>query len=72
MALVAPGTIVAMIEYALARDIDRPVGIALAAGGFLTVSRGVDLAHRLPERVLRSLFITFLVVAAIALGLKAF
>lgn len=70
LALVAPGTIVAMIEYALAHDVDWPVGIALAAGGFMTVSRGVDLAHRLPERVLRGLFIVFLLGAAAALSLK--
>jgi uncharacterized membrane protein YfcA len=71
LALVAPGTIVALIEYALANDVDWPIAIALAAGGFLTVSRGVDLAHRLPERTLRGLFIAFLLAAAAAVGSHA-
>ena len=67
LALVAPGTIVGIIAYALAGDVDWGIGIPLAAGGTLCVRYGVALAHRLPERRLRLLFCAFLAAAAIAL-----
>ena len=70
LALVAPGTVVGVVIYALAKDIDWPVGIALALGGVFGVSYGVGLAHRLPDRTLRGLFIAFLLASAVALGLK--
>lgn len=57
--------------YAFAGDVDWAIGIPLAIGGVTTVSLGVDVAHRLPERTLRSLFIGFIVVVAGALFLKA-
>jgi uncharacterized membrane protein YfcA len=46
------------------------MGLPLAAGGLLSISWGVRLAHALPERVLRSLFCVFLVLCAVLLGIK--
>jgi uncharacterized membrane protein YfcA len=67
LALVAPGTIVGIIAYALAGDVDWGIGIPLAIGGALCVRYGVAVAHRLPERRLRLLFCAFLAAAAIGL-----
>ena len=67
LALVAPGTIVGIVTYALASDVDWGIGIPLAVGGALSVRYGVALAHRLPERRLRLLFCAFLAAAAIGL-----
>jgi uncharacterized membrane protein YfcA len=67
LALVAPGTIVGIVTYALAGDVDWGIGIPLAVGGTLCVRYGVALAHRLPERRLRLLFCAFLAAAALGL-----
>ena len=67
LALVAPGTIVGIIAYALAGDVDWGIGIPLALGGTVCVRYGVALAHRLPERRLRLLFCALLAAAAIGL-----
>ncbi len=61
LALVAPGTIVGIVTYALAGDVDWGIGIPLALGGTFCVRYGVALAHRLPERTLRLLFCGLLV-----------
>lgn len=70
LALVAPGTLAGMAAYAAAGDVDWPVGLALAAGGFATVPYGVKLAVRLPEKALRLCFAALMVVSAVALILK--
>ncbi|MEA2688062.1 MAG: uncharacterized protein QOJ39_3770 [Candidatus Eremiobacteraeota bacterium] len=70
LALVAPGTIVGIVTYALAGDVDWGIGIPLAVGGTLCVRYGVALAYRLPERTLRLLFCALLAVAAVALFVK--
>ena len=70
LALVAPGTIVGIVTYALAGDVDWGIGIPLAAGGIFSVRYGVALAHRLPERDLRLLFCVLLAAAAIGLFFK--
>ncbi len=70
LALVAPGTIVSVITYAGAHDVDWIPGIALAAGGAVAVPHGVTLAKRLPERVLRSLFIVLMLASATGLLLR--
>lgn len=67
LALVAPGTVVALLVYARAGAVDWSIGLALAAGGLTTVSLGVAVAHRLPETKLRLLFCGFLVCTAAAL-----
>ena len=68
LALVAPGTVVSLVTYAAARDVVWPTGIALALGGLTSVSAGVTLAHRLPERTLRWLFCGLLLVTALVLA----
>jgi len=70
LALVAPGTVVSLITYAAARDVVWTAGIALALGGLTSVSAGVALAHRLPERTLRWLFCGLLVATALVLVLR--
>ena len=71
LAMVAPGTIVTITEYALAHDVNWNVGVPLALGGVFSVPAGVALAHRLPDRVLRFLFGLVLLGSAIALYLRA-
>jgi uncharacterized membrane protein YfcA len=70
LALVAPGTVVGIVTYALAGDVDWWIGLPLALGGTFTVRYGVALAHRLPERQLRLLFCGLLAVASVALFVK--
>jgi uncharacterized membrane protein YfcA len=70
LALVAPGTIVGIVTYALAGDVDWWIGVPLALGGTFCVRYGVALAHRLPERHLRLLFCGLLAVASVALLVK--
>jgi uncharacterized membrane protein YfcA len=67
LGLIAPGAIISIITYGLAGAIDWQIGIPLAIGGMLFITRGVALAHRLPERNLRLLFSALLMLSAIAL-----
>ena len=71
LALVAPGAITSVVAYSLAHDIDWPIGLGLAVGGVFTVSRGVAIAHRTPEPVLRAAFAALIVVSALALIIRA-
>src|SRR5438874_8742252 len=64
LALVAPGTIVALAAYAEAGQVDWQIGLPLAVGGIAAISAGVAAAHRLPERRLRLAFCGFLTVTA--------
>ena len=57
--------------YASKNDVDWLVALPLALGGVFAVRYGVDLAHRLPERQLRLVFVAFTVTIAIALLVKA-
>lgn len=70
LALVAPGTIVGIVTYAFAGDVDWGIGVPLAVGGTACVRYGVSLAHRLPERRLRLLFCVLLAAASVGLCLK--
>jgi uncharacterized membrane protein YfcA len=70
LALAIPSTSVTLASYALHGQVDWGTGIALAVGGLLSISWGVKLAYRLPERKLKLLFCGFLVICAVALGLK--
>ena len=65
LAMVAPGTLVALWAYASADHVNWSVGIPMALGGMLTVSWGVALAHHLPERRLRMLFCAALIAIAL-------
>lgn len=70
LAMVAPGTLVGLVAYVRAGDVDWWLGIPLALGGVFVVKAGVALAHRLPERTLRTLFGVLLVTSAVALWTK--
>jgi uncharacterized membrane protein YfcA len=63
---------VTAFAYASKGDVDWAVALPLAAGGIFAVRYGVDLAHRLPERQLRLVFVGFVVMIGIALLIKAF
>ncbi len=64
LAAVVPGALVALCTYAMAGKVDWSRGLPLAMGGLLSISWGVALAHRLPERVLGQAFCALLLVAA--------
>jgi uncharacterized membrane protein YfcA len=66
-----PGVFVSLAVYGFAGDVNWSVGIPLAIGGLSTASIGVALAHRLPERRLRFLFVGFIVICAITLFVRA-
>ncbi len=71
LALVTPGSIVALVTYAGAGKVDWRLGVPLAIGGVLSISFGVALAYRLPERRLRLSFCGLLAVASVLLALRA-
>jgi uncharacterized protein len=64
LALIFPGTVIALVTYASAGEVDWKVGLSLAIGGLVGVSSGVRIAHRLPEKQLRLLFCALLIVTA--------
>lgn len=65
LAAVVPGALVALCTYAMAGKVDWSRGLPLAMGGLLSISWGVALAHRLPQRVLGQAFCALLLVAAV-------
>ena len=71
LALVIPGSAIALATYAAAGNVDWGLGVPLAIGGTLSVSVGVALAHRLPERRLRLGFCGLLAVTAALLAARA-
>lgn len=64
LALVAPSSMVALLTYAEAQRVDWSLGLPMALGGLFTVSAGVALAHRLPEKRMRAAFSWMLLVTA--------
>ena len=64
LALVAPSSVMALATYAQAHRVDWSLGLPMALGGVLTVSAGVALAHRLPEKPMRLSFAAILVMTA--------
>jgi len=71
LALVTPCSVVALITYGNAGHVQWSVGLPMAAGGLLTVSAGVALAHRLPERTIKMAFGAMVLVTALWLLRKA-
>ena len=65
LALVAPSSVVALATYAGAQRVDWSLGLPLALGGLFTVSAGVALAHRLPEKRMRAAFAWMLLTTAL-------
>lgn len=70
LALVAPSSIIALTTYSNAHRVDWSMGLPLALGGLFTVSAGVALAHRLPERKMRAAFAWMLLGTAVWLLLR--
>jgi len=60
--------VVALVSYAQSGHVDWAVGLPLAAGGVLTVSAGVHLAHALPPHRLRHAFYVVLLGTAAAMA----
>jgi uncharacterized membrane protein YfcA len=71
LAFTIPGVFISLAVYGFAGDVNWAVGIPLAIGGMSTASFGVAVAHRLPERRLRFLFVAFILVCAVALFVRA-
>jgi uncharacterized protein len=67
LAVVLPAIIVGIPTYTAAGLADWPTGLALGLGAVTSVTFGVALAHRLPERVLRVAFCFILYLGAFAL-----
>lgn len=64
LALVTPCSVVALLSYASAGQVQWALGLPLAAGGLLTVPAGVALAHRLPERSVKRAFAWMILLTA--------
>lgn len=64
LAMIVPGTVVALAVYAHAGAVDWAMGLALATGGLMAVPLGVTAAHKLQPEKLRLLFCGFLTLSA--------
>ena len=65
LAMLVPGTLVALGTYAHLDLVNWTLAWPLALGSILTISHGVVLAHKLPEKQLRRGFAGLLFVSAI-------
>ena len=65
LAMLAPSTAVALATYASLGLVNWMLAIPLMLGSILTISAGVVVAHKLPERVLRAAFAVMLLISAI-------
>ncbi len=65
LALVAPSSVIALGSYASAGQVDWALGLPLALSGMFTVSSGVALATRLPEKQMRSMFAWMLAATSV-------
>jgi uncharacterized membrane protein YfcA len=71
LAFTLPGVLISLTVYAMAGDVNWAAGIPLAVGGMSAASLGVAVAHRLPERRLRFMFVAFILLCATALFVQA-
>lgn len=67
LAVVVPGAMMSLSIYESAHMVNWQTGLLLALGGLISVSHGVAIAHRLPDRKLRNLFAVMLLVTALLL-----
>lgn len=72
LALVVPSSIIALMTYSAEKQVDWSIGVSLAIGGFFTVSYGVALAHRLPEKTMKKAFAVMLLLTALWMLAKPF
>lgn len=70
LALVAPSSVIALMTYSGAQRVDWSMGLPLAIGGLFTVSAGVAVAHRLPEKRMRAAFAWMVLCTAVWMLLK--
>ncbi|APC18291.1 hypothetical protein BLL42_22140 [Pseudomonas frederiksbergensis] len=70
LALALPSTGVTLVTYAVHHQVNWNIALPMAAGGLLSISWGVKIAHAMPERLLRGLFCGFLVLCAVMLAFK--
>jgi len=63
-AMMLPGSLVALFIYSHLGLVNWAVCIPMSIGSALTISHGVELAHRLPERKLRAIFAMMLLASA--------
>ncbi len=70
LAVVLPAIAIAIPTYAIAGFADWRTGLALGLGAVCTVSLGVALAHRLPQRPLRAALGLVLYAGALGLWLR--
>lgn len=66
-ALLPLGAIAASTTYAFSGNVDWAAAIPMAAGSMFGVTRGVALAHNLPDRSLRLIFALIMIASAIGL-----
>jgi hypothetical protein len=70
LALVTPCSMLALMTYGNAHQVDWSIGLTMAVGGVFSVSAGVALAHRLPERTMKNAFAWMILCTAIWLLVK--
>lgn len=70
LAMLAPGSLAALVAYAQMGLVQWATAIPITLASALTVSHGVTLAHRWPERRLRAAFSLVLLGAALMLILR--
>ncbi|MEI2417733.1 sulfite exporter TauE/SafE family protein [Orrella sp. JC864] len=71
LAMIIPGSCVALLAYALGGQTDWVVGLSLAAGSLALVPVGVRIAYGLPERALRGAFAAMLAVTVVLLFVES-
>lgn len=64
LAAILPTSIAGLVGYAMNGTVDWVAGVILAAGAILGSLLGTWLMHRIPQRLLRWIFITFLALVA--------
>ncbi len=62
LCMIVPSSLVAMVTYTHAGVVNWWLGIPMAIGGLTTISHGVALAQKLPDRKLRGIFVLFLMM----------
>lgn len=67
LSLALPSSLITLITYGTQGHVDWQMGFAMALGGLLSVSWGVNWAYRAPEKLLCGLFSCFLTASAVLL-----
>lgn len=71
LSLALPSSLITLITYGMEGNVDWSMGAAMALGGLFSVSLGVRLAYRAPEKLLCGLFSCFLAGSAALLLIRA-